>query len=99
MIEELRWFVVVGSAAVIVIGTPQWRRWWREYPPEVVQGRLALAVLNAAMGYGTAEALYLGVPGGPRTYVTALGVLWTLYTVAWHPAARLFHRRIRRATA
>jgi hypothetical protein len=97
MIEALRWFVVLGSVAVIVIGTPQWPRWLREYPPEVVQGRLALAVLNVAMGYGTAEALYLEVPGGPRTYVSALGVLWTLYTVAWRPAAHLFHRRIHAA--
>jgi hypothetical protein len=85
VIDAVRWGTVVASLLVVAIGTPQWRRWWRDYPPVVVQGRLALAALNAAVGYGTWEALHRGLPGGPRNVAIAVGILWALYTVAWQP--------------
>ena len=92
MIEVVRWFTLVCSVLSIVVGTPQWRRWFAEYPPEIVQGRLALAALNVGVGYGTWEVLNRDIPGGPRTYVLAVGALWCLYTTAWQPAADLYHR-------
>jgi hypothetical protein len=92
MIEVLRWVVVVCSALAIIIGTPQWARWFRVCRPDVLQARLALAALNVAAGYGTAEAMWRGIPGGPRTYVVAVGTLWALYATAWHPVTDLFHR-------
>jgi hypothetical protein len=92
MIDALRVANVVLSLLVAAVGTPQWSRWWRTYPPEVLQGRLALAALVLAIGYGSAEALYLHAPGGPRTVVTTVGLLWAFYTVAWLPAARITER-------
>ena len=75
MIDAVRWGTVVLAALTIVVGTPQWSRWLREYPPVVVQGRLALAALVLSLGYGTAEALVQGLPGGPRNLVAAVGML------------------------
>lgn len=92
IVEVLRWVVVVCSATTIVVGTPQWRAWWRDYPPVIVQGRMALAALNVAAGYGTAESMWRGIPGGPRTFVVAVGAVWTLYTVAWQPTLTLINR-------
>jgi hypothetical protein len=92
ILEVARWVVVVCSALAIVVGTPQWSRWWRQHPPEVLQGRLALAALNVAAGYGTAESLVRGIPPGPRTLVFAVGALWALYAVAWRPVTDLYHR-------
>jgi hypothetical protein len=99
MIDTVRWGIVVCACLSILLGTPQWRRWLREYPPEMLQGRLALAVLNVAAGYGTAESMARGIPGGPRTFVVAVGALWCLYAVAWQPAARSYHRLTRRTRA
>jgi hypothetical protein len=95
MIDAVRWSTVVLSVAAVLIGTPQWRRMLASQPADVVQGRLALAALNCAVGYGTAEALTRGVVGGPRSIVAAIGTLWALYAVAWHPVTELIrhHRR------
>ena len=99
MIDAVRWATVALSALTVVVGTPQWSRWLREYPPEVVQGRLALAALVLAVGYGTTEALLRGLPGGPRNLVVAVGMLWAAYTVAWHPVTALYRKLTRRTHA
>jgi hypothetical protein len=96
VIDVLRWATVYMSALTVLIGTPQWPRWWRTYPPEIVQGRLALALMNVAVGYGTWEALRDGLPGGSRNVLCAVGVLWCLYAVAWQPVLTLIHHLPRR---
>jgi ABC-type phosphate transport system permease subunit len=99
ILEAVRWVSITCSALAILIGTPQWPRWWATYPPELLQGRLALAALNVAALYGTAESMMRGIPPGPRTAVVAVGSLWALLAVCWVPITDLTAHIRRRSRA
>jgi hypothetical protein len=97
-IELVRWFVVGTSVLVAVLGTPVlWRR-WPTYKIENKYVWIAVMVANFAFGYGTAETLSRGVPGGPRTIVTAFAEFFFLVAVSYHPIEDARRRwRVRRA--
>lgn len=91
MTDALRLYVIVVSILVCVAGTFQWRR-WSGFAPENQLAWLAIAALNAAVGYGTFETWRAGLPGGVRNHVLALAMTWLLAAVLYHPATSLLAR-------
>jgi hypothetical protein len=92
--DAVRWYVLALSVIIAVAGTLQWRR-WSGFKAENQFAWMAIVVLNIAIGEGTAELLWKGVPGGPRNYITAVGMTLLLYAVLFHPLVNL-RRRFRR---
>jgi hypothetical protein len=97
VIETVRWYVLIVSVIVAAVGGPGlWRR-WPTYKIENKYMWLAVVVLNFAIGYGTAEALWLHVPGGPRNLLFVPAETWLLVAVAYHPFEDFRRwRRVRR---
>jgi hypothetical protein len=98
VIEVVRWCVVAMSVLVAVVGTPVlWRR-WPTYKIENKYVWIAVMVANFAFCYGTAEQLFRGLPGGPRTIVSAFAEFFFLVAVSYHPIEDARRRwRVRRA--
>lgn len=97
MIEAVRWFVVGTAVLVALIGAPVLWRLWPTYKIENKYVWVAVVVANFALGYGTAETLWRGIPGGPRTIVIAFAEFFFLVAVAFHPfeyARRWLIRRL-----
>jgi hypothetical protein len=94
-VHYLRLYTVVVAVIVAACGSAQWRR-WRSFLPENQMAWLSLAVLNAAVGVGTAEALLQHIQGGDRTGLIAGAVTLELAAVLWRPAHNLFRWRAAR---
>lgn len=93
MANDVRIYTVVVCALVVLIGTPQLRGWFREGDAKRRLHWLSSIALNLAILLGTAEALYVGAPGGIRVLLVAVAVTWLLAAVAYYPIVGLLARR------
>ena len=102
LVYGLRVYVLVVTILVAIVGTCQVRRWF-SFLPENQLVWLAVVVFNFAAFYGTADQLAKHVPGGIRSYITAIAVTFALYAVCYWPTHVLVRwlrarRLIKRAT-
>lgn len=89
--DVLRWVNMVLAGYVLVqCLRPAAIRWWRERPAETRFLLLGMFALVIAVGWGTAETLAAGLPGGTRVPPLTIALAWTA------TGATLLHRRTRK---
>jgi hypothetical protein len=88
IIQGIRIYTVVVGILVAIIGTAQVYR-WKTFLLENQMAWLSLAAFNFAVVFGTFEVLGKGVPGGPRSFISAVATTFALYAVLHYPLHRL----------
>lgn len=92
MADDIRLYTISVCVLVILIGTPQLRRWMRGTAEERLHW-LSTIALNLAILLGTADAYRQDIPGGTRLYLVAVAVTWLLAAVLYQPVHDLLELR------
>lgn len=89
--DVLRWVNLVLAGYVLVqCLRPAAIRWWRGRSAETRFLLLGMLSLVLAVGWGTAETLAAGLPGGTRVPPLTIALAWAA------TCATLLHHRIRK---